>query len=85
MQNTTGEQTLFNFNMILQCSTIGASFCYGLVSLVGRQIVIKYFPDGVDAWSKRVSLVLIYFKVKQLVPLSEVFLMFVYVKRQKSP
>ena len=39
----------------LQCSGIGASFCYMLSYMVGRRLVMKYFPDRVAGWQQQVS------------------------------
>lgn len=39
----------------LQCSALGASFCYLLSYLIGRLLVLKYFPEKVASWSSHVS------------------------------
>ena len=41
--------------IVIQCSAIGATCCYGVTSLVGRRIVVKYFPEKVKSWSEQVS------------------------------
>jgi len=50
---------LFSFYVALilvcLCSAIGASLCFCLSSLVGRNIVKKYFPEKSKAWSEQVN------------------------------
>ena len=40
----------------LQCSAIGASFCYLLSYLVGRRIVWRYIPERAIEWSTHVNI-----------------------------
>ena len=40
--------------MVCLCSAIGASLCYLLSYLVGRPLVLKYFPDKATKWSSQV-------------------------------
>ena len=49
----------YNFVVIalfvwMQCSAIGASFCYLLSYLVGRRIVWRYMPERAIEWSTHV-------------------------------
>jgi len=41
--------------IFLQCSGLGASFCYLLSYLVGVRLVNKYIPDRVAEWQSHVS------------------------------
>ena len=47
--------------IVIQCSAIGATCCYGVTSLVGRRIVVKYFPEKVKSWSEQVSALVLLF------------------------
>lgn len=38
----------------LQCSGLGASFCYLLSYLVGRPVVYKYLTEKAVKWSQQV-------------------------------
>ncbi|XP_064480091.1 transmembrane protein 41B-like [Ornithodoros turicata] len=50
---------LFPFPMALflvcLCSSMGASFCYFFSYLVGRRLVLKYFPTRALQWSEQVG------------------------------
>uniref|UniRef100_T1J384 VTT domain-containing protein n=1 Tax=Strigamia maritima TaxID=126957 RepID=T1J384_STRMM len=50
---------LFSFyvalTLICLCSAIGASLCYSLSNLVGRNIVQKYFPQKAKDWAEQVN------------------------------
>ncbi|XP_077518031.1 transmembrane protein stas [Amblyomma americanum] len=50
---------LFPFPMALflvcLCSALGASFCYFFSYLVGRKLVLKYFPSRAMKWSEQVG------------------------------
>lgn len=50
---------LFSFPMnlflICSCSAIGATNCYLLFSFLGRNIVIKHFPDRMVSWNEQVD------------------------------
>lgn len=41
--------------LVCLCSSVGASFCYLLFYLVGRQLVQHYLPERVNQWQKQVS------------------------------
>ncbi|XP_067941289.1 transmembrane protein 41 homolog [Watersipora subatra] len=41
--------------LVCSCSALGASCCYGLFSVVGRGLVVRYFPDRVRSWSDQVD------------------------------
>ena len=41
-------------SFLLQSSSLGASFCYLLVDLVGKSLVWKYIPDRASSWAERV-------------------------------
>uniref|UniRef100_V9L1A4 Transmembrane protein 41B n=1 Tax=Callorhinchus milii TaxID=7868 RepID=V9L1A4_CALMI len=43
------------FSLPLQCSGLGASFCYMLSYLVGRPIVYKYLTERAVKWSEQVD------------------------------
>ena len=45
---------LFLFIISLQCSGIGASFCYLLSYMVGRRLVQRFFPQRVADWRNHV-------------------------------
>lgn len=38
-----------------QCSACGAAVCYYLSYLVGRKLVMKYFPDRISKWQNEVT------------------------------
>jgi len=42
----------------MQCSAIGASFCYLLSYLVGRRLVWRYIPERAIEWSTHVNVYL---------------------------
>ncbi|XP_044592289.1 transmembrane protein 41 homolog [Cotesia glomerata] len=50
---------LFPFSLALvlvcTCSAIGASLCYLLSSLLGRKILLHFWPAKIQAWSKTVT------------------------------
>ncbi|CAD6235795.1 GSCOCG00007984001-RA-CDS [Cotesia congregata] len=50
---------LFPFSLALvlvcTCSAIGASLCYILSSLLGRKILLHFWPAKIQAWSKTVT------------------------------
>ena len=46
-------------SLCFQCSSVGASFCYLLFYLVGRQLVQHYLPERVNQWQEQVLLILI--------------------------
>lgn len=58
-----GEPTLilaltnvfFSFFFCLQCSGLGATFCYMLSYLVGRPIIYKYLSERARKWSQQVQ------------------------------
>ncbi|XP_014227953.1 transmembrane protein 41B isoform X1 [Trichogramma pretiosum] len=41
--------------LVCTCSAIGASLCYLLSSLVGKKIVLRYFPDKAKSWAEAVK------------------------------
>ncbi|UJR21895.1 hypothetical protein I4U23_024967 [Adineta vaga] len=41
--------------LVCLCSSIGASFCYLLSQLFGRNLVLKYFHSRITIWQKRVQ------------------------------
>ncbi|XP_073246779.1 transmembrane protein 41B-like [Porites lutea] len=41
--------------LVCLCSSVGASFCYLLFYLVGRQLVQRYLPERVNQWQEQVS------------------------------
>ncbi|CAH3018472.1 unnamed protein product [Porites evermanni] len=41
--------------LVCLCSSVGASFCYLLFYLVGRQLVQRYLPERVNQWREQVS------------------------------
>ena len=51
----------------LQCSAIGASFCYLLSYLVGRKIVKKYIPERAAEWKEKVCIDRCCFERKSLI------------------
>lgn len=44
-----------NLFLICSCSAIGATNCFLLFSLVGRKIVMKYFPERIQTWNGQVD------------------------------
>ena len=41
--------------LVCLCSSLGASFCYLLSSVIGKKIVKKYFPERIKNWKKQVE------------------------------
>ncbi|XP_047145719.1 transmembrane protein 41B isoform X1 [Hydra vulgaris] len=41
--------------LVCLCSSLGATLCYILFSIVGRKLVKKYFPDRLINWKKQVE------------------------------
>ncbi|VDI14613.1 Hypothetical predicted protein [Mytilus galloprovincialis] len=41
--------------LVCLCSGLGASFCYSLSYLVGKQLVMKYIPQRVTEWQSHVD------------------------------
>lgn len=41
--------------LVCFCSAVGASFCYMLSYLVGRPVIIKYFPEKAEKWAITVN------------------------------
>ena len=56
MTHFSGFLFSFPINLILicSCSAIGATNCFLLFSLVGRKIVLKYFPERIQTWNAQV-------------------------------
>uniref|UniRef100_A0A0K0F181 Transmembrane protein 41 homolog (inferred by orthology to a C. elegans protein) n=1 Tax=Strongyloides venezuelensis TaxID=75913 RepID=A0A0K0F181_STRVS len=50
---------LFNFYhaclLVCTCSAIGASVCYFFSQWIGRELIIKYYPEKIDAWQREVD------------------------------
>ena len=40
--------------LLVQCSAVGATFCYLLSSMIGRGLVKKWLPDRLASWKRQV-------------------------------
>ena len=43
-----------NLFLICSCSALGATNCFLLFSILGRKIIVRYFPDRVVTWNGQV-------------------------------
>ncbi|XP_068906966.1 transmembrane protein 41B isoform X2 [Tenebrio molitor] len=41
--------------LVCTCSALGASLCFLLSQLLGRKLVLKYFPEKAEAWAHQVN------------------------------
>lgn len=61
--------------LVCTCSALGASFCYGISSLVARKIVLHYFHSRISEWQKKVNSIhgdlfwyIVFLRITPLVP-----------------